>query len=211
MVELNLRYGIKFRRYPGRHYFSPHHADRLRGIEDLHREIWKHERGDIPPGWHVHHIDTDAGNNVTDNLECLPPEVHHERHRADVSARGRAPEHLDHLGAIRALAARWHGSPEGLAWHSEHGLSTWVDRVSKRKPCDQCGTEFEFYTSARFCSNACKSAWRRADGIDNEDRICAFCGNGFAINRYAATRACTGSCAAHLRWAARHNMEPGGR
>lgn len=211
MVELVVQYGIKFRRYPGRHYFSPHHADRARGVEDLHREVWKRERGDIPPGWHVHHGDGDPSNNDIDNLECLPPHGHHDRHSADRAALGRTPEFLDRLAEIRVLAARWHGSPEGLAWHAEHGRSTWIDRVPKRKPCEQCGAEFEFYTAARFCSNACKSAWRRTDGIDNEERSCEFCGAQFTINRYAKTRTCTRSCAARMRWAARRNVEPGRR
>ena len=38
--------------------------------ERLHRYVWEHEAGPIPPGFEVHHIDGDKANNSLDNL-CL--------------------------------------------------------------------------------------------------------------------------------------------
>ena len=35
----------------------------------LHREVWKYHNGEIPKGYHVHHIDSNKNNNSIDNLE----------------------------------------------------------------------------------------------------------------------------------------------
>lgn len=48
----------------------------------LHREKWKHERGPIPAGWDVHHIDHDKTNNDISNLHCLDKAEHARMHAA---------------------------------------------------------------------------------------------------------------------------------
>lgn len=48
----------------------------------LHREKWKHERGPIPDGWDVHHIDHDKTNNDISNLHCLDKAEHARLHAA---------------------------------------------------------------------------------------------------------------------------------
>ena len=61
--------GIVFRRYPDSRcwsdqvYNKPHVGDHRRGVESLHREIWKAHHGSIPPGWQVHHKDGNPLNN----------------------------------------------------------------------------------------------------------------------------------------------------
>ena len=42
-----------------------------KGTQLLHRYVWETERGDIPSGHDVHHLDKDKTNNSIDNLECL--------------------------------------------------------------------------------------------------------------------------------------------
>ena len=183
-VEAITRYGIKFRRYPDangwsdRSYFKPGIADRQRGIQALHQEVWKRERGPIPPGWQVHH--------------------HHD----DRSESHRTPDHLAHLESIRVLAAEWHASEEGRRWHAEHGRRTWDGREPVEAICEQCGGSYTMLAGVvgRFCSNACKSAWRRASRVDDEDRTCARCGDTFRTNRYSKVRFCSRSCSARSRW-----------
>ncbi len=46
----------------------------------MHRYVWEKERGIIPDGWDIHHIDGDRGNNDIDNLECLPKAEHTRRY-----------------------------------------------------------------------------------------------------------------------------------
>lgn len=48
--------------------------------ELLHRDMWKLERGSIPDGHDIHHIDEDKTNNVIENFECLPTGDHTRLH-----------------------------------------------------------------------------------------------------------------------------------
>ena len=42
------------------------------GPSNLHRAVWEHHHGPIPPGYHVHHRDGDGLNNDLANLELVP-------------------------------------------------------------------------------------------------------------------------------------------
>jgi predicted DNA-binding protein YlxM (UPF0122 family) len=44
--------------------------------ELIHRYIWEKEKGKIPKGWDIHHIDEDRTNNIISNFECLPKSEH---------------------------------------------------------------------------------------------------------------------------------------
>jgi len=194
--------GIKFRRYPesehrsDRVYFTPGIADKTNGVGRLHEEIWKAEHGPIPTGNHIHHVDHDPLNNDLSNLACIAGAEHH-RHHAGSESRQRllnSSEWRDHLSAIRPIAAAWHSSPEGVEWHREHARRMMADRPKRPGVCDQCGDAFVSKLPLRFCSNACKSAWRRASGLDDETRACDRCSESFTVNRYSKTKYCSRSC-----------------
>lgn len=42
----------------------------------MHRYIWQKEKGAIPDGWDIHHINGEKWDNRIDNLECLPKSEH---------------------------------------------------------------------------------------------------------------------------------------
>lgn len=42
----------------------------------LHRYVYEKEKGMIPKGYDIHHLDCDKSNNQIDNLECLPKAEH---------------------------------------------------------------------------------------------------------------------------------------
>lgn len=204
MVEVVEFNGIRFRRYPGanqrsnRVYYTPGIADRQNGADYLHREIWKAAHGPIPRGHHIHHRDGDPLNNELDNLACVSPGEHLAEHWTEE----RAEASRAHMETIRPLTKEWHRSPEGRAWHREHGREAWESREAVERSCDQCGKSFESITrrdNDRFCSNSCKSAWRRDAGLDDEDRTCAACGKTWRPNKYSKARACSRKCAWDLR------------
>ena len=120
--------GITYRRYPDsqnpahRRYYKPGGQWIKQGVQALHQEVWKYHYGAIPDGCHIHHKDGDVSNNDIANLECIEPDDHWVEHSEARSAHGKSPEQLAHLERIRPLAATWHGSPEGLAWHKQHAL-----------------------------------------------------------------------------------------
>ena len=61
-----------------------HHASPVFGLMRKsayhHRKTWKDNYGEIPSGWHIHHIDGDATNNDPENLMCVSPEMHYLIH-----------------------------------------------------------------------------------------------------------------------------------
>lgn len=197
-VEYN---GIEFRRYPDsdnpadRNYYRPHSGHIENGVEALHREVWKEHNGEIPDGHHIHHADGDPTNNDIGNLECLSPGEHLKRH-PDIGGVQSDEHHAKMLEAAKG----WHASDEGSKWHSQHWDESLgkVFEEAKTKDCDQCGAGFEYYTDARFCSNACKSKHRRESGVDDETRICESCRQPFETNKYSDTSTCSRRCAGAL-------------
>ena len=167
----------------------------------LHRLVWSNTHGDIPHGYHVHHIDGDTSNNSIENLECLPARYHRDKHEFSEETIEKLRAHLD---SVRHLSKRWHSSDEGREWHSKHAKRTIAGNFEKNVKCLECGVEFTAKAShnkSAFCSNAHKSAYRRKMGYDNIDKPCAFCNKIFSTNKYAKIETCSRSCANRLRHA----------
>lgn len=208
--------GIVYRRYPDakrlsdQRYYIAGIADRQRGYTRLHTDIWRHHNGDVPDGYHVHHVDGDHNNNDPSNLEAIPEEEHQAHHAGERIESGAysTPDRLAHLERIRPMAAAWHSSPEGFAQHSANGRKSWAERAEAQYACEHCGAEYwtkSINGNERFCSNSCKSAWRRKAGLDDVERICERCGATYVRNKYSQTRHCSRTCAAKARAAARSN------
>lgn len=168
----------------------------------IHRYVWEFYNGEIPKGYHIHHIDHDKSNNDISNLKLIDGKEHVIMHGVE-----RGLTHYDFLvqnlnEKARPKANEWHGSEEGRKWHSEHGKRTWENRNPIKKNCIQCNEEFECVTyrdSDKFCSNKCKSAWRRKEGLDDTRRMCTICNKDFIINKYRKTKTCSRECAGKLR------------
>ncbi len=215
-VESVVWRNITFRRYPDsprwsdRNYFRPGGQHIQRGVESLHREIWKAHHGAIPDGYDVHHRDCDTGNNDVSNYELVSRSAHRPTfHPIPDAVRLGLRRQLDR---VRPLAAAWHRSDEGLAWHREHAQHSIVGRAPVEYTCTQCGATFQAPKSSgtRFCSNKCKSKWRRDAGLDNVKKPCERCGTPFVSNRYDKVRFCSRSCAMRTARAARARVQPDG-
>lgn len=169
--------------------------------ERMHRYVWEYYYGDIPKGFHVHHIDGDKSNNDISNLALLTPQAHNKLH-----VKTRSPETLTKLqencDRIRPLTKAWHASEKGREWHKKQWEHT-KDKLFEKKEfvCENCGKTFlaPYNGSNRFCCNACKSQWRRKIGLDNVERTCVVCGEKFMTNKYKKTECCSRKCAAELR------------
>ena len=161
----------------------------------LHVTVWEAANGRRPQGFHIHHIDHDRSNNQLSNLEAVP-RAEHGRHHME----GRAEQSRELCNRIRPLAAAWHGSEAGKAWHRVH-YDEVRDKLHARtqKTCIHCGKGFEGLANNRFCSNNCKSAWRRAEGLDNVTRQCESCGSDFTVNKYWPNKTCSRSCGTTLQ------------
>lgn len=179
----------------------------------LHRAVWENEKGEIPVGYEIHHIDKDKATTDVKKLVCLSVEEHRKIHaeeaRNDEERKKNSLENLEKNARPAAIA--WHKSEEGRKWHKEQYQKT-KEKLHKRKKqkCDHCGKEYKAVNNgaSRFCSNACKSAYRRATGKDLIERKCEYCGETFKTNKYKKTKTCGRVCANKLR--ARQNRKENG-
>lgn len=180
--------GFTYRRYPESKQRS-HRVYWQRkipgGVRYLHIDLWERANGTVPNGYHVHHKDHDPLNNSLDNLDCMSPQDHLSHHGLS-RTEDQAEKNRLHLASIRGMAAPWHGSEEGKAWHSEAAKKSWVTRPMTTYVCGWCKASFESNKTvpAKFCSNKCKSAERYASGLDNIAVPCPGCGAERVINKY---------------------------
>lgn len=164
----------------------------------LHRVVWEDNNGAIPNGYQVHHKDHDRDNNSIENLELMTQSAHMRMHTLERIASGDIDVEKN-MRLRQEAAKKWHKSPEGRAWHSVHAKECAKKWTKVTKTCQMCGKEYEVVSAAvkksKFCSNNCKSAWRRKLGIDNETRECPCCGKLFTVNKYSKVKCCSLSCA----------------
>lgn len=175
-------------------YYHAHYGDK---VKLLHRVVWEYYNGEIPSNYHVHHIDGNKDNNDISNLELIDSHEHLSYHSKKKYAENK--EVIDkHLAEIQELARAWHSSPEGRAWHSEHGKQVFENMPNITLICQNCGNEYTVKLSAKnkskFCSNNCKSAYRRKLGIDNIEVICPVCSSKFIKNKYSKRKFCSRKC-----------------
>lgn len=158
----------------------------------LHRYIWEYYNGVIPKGYVVHHIDHNKNNNELYNLELLSSSEHKKRHAKELTNEQRQKLRENFNKNARPKAIEWHKSDEAKKWHKEQYKKTLGNAQTKNYICLNCQKEFEAkpYGINKFCSNKCKSAYRRKTGVDNITRNCIVCGNVFHCNKYSKIQKC---------------------
>ena len=194
MAEVLYVYGRTWRRYPQ----SPRRSDReyfKSGCRYLHHFVWELFHGPRVKGKVIHHIDGNCQNNAIENLEEITPHEH-MAHKHPLT-KERLASQLELLEQIRPKAALWHKSPEGKEWHKEHARKNHFGQfVYADKECLFCGNKFTPKNSTqKFCSNKCKSAWRRKEKADDVTHTCQHCGKEILANKYAKRIFCSKSCA----------------
>lgn len=168
----------------------------------MHRYVWAFYNGDIPEDCDIHHKDGDPSNNNIENLECLPKTAHKRLHADTLSEDKREWYRVNLQEKARPKAIEWHKSEEGRAWHKElitkqHKLGVFKHELI----CTNCGKSYvgEKHHENNFCSNACKSAYRRKSGVDLVPAVCVTCGKYFKTNKLRPAKTCSRSCANRYR------------
>lgn len=161
----------------------------------LHRYIYEKFKGKIPKGYEVHHIDQNKENNDINNLELLLKKEHQKIHSMTLTAEERERRKNNLEQKARPEAIKWHKSKDGKIWHKEQYKKTLGNRQKEKFICIECQKEFEAYNTGKnsFCSNKCKTRYRKKSGVDNVERKCQRCGNVFIINKYSQKKYC-GKC-----------------
>lgn len=169
----------------------------------LHVYVWEKHNGEIPKGYHVHHIDFNTDNNEIENLQLLEERGHLSLHgqveKNKAIARKNIEEHA------RPKAIEYHKSERSTEFHKEHYKNTLGVLHKQRitRVCCVCEKEFETDAcrpDAKYCSNSCKSKARRSSGVDNEKRLCIACGKGFTTNKYSKAQTCSKKCTMAIRF-----------
>lgn len=75
----------------------------------LHRVMWKKERGPIPDGWDIHHLDHDKTHNEISNFELLTKSDHARLYNMGCNGSGHKCQGGDANAsfAVDVLAAGW--------------------------------------------------------------------------------------------------------
>lgn len=169
--------------------------------ERIHRAVWAHYNGPIPDGYAIHHIDEDKSNNCIENLQLISRSEHATLHGNERAATNYEWMYQNIREKAAPKAVEWHKSEVGRKWHSEHGKEVLRNLQPRKRICEECGKEYttKKMSISRFCSNGCKSKWRRENGLDDIEKVCPVCGKKFPTNKYSGTITCGRSCANRYR------------
>lgn len=180
--------GKEYTLYPKERYFS-------RGSKRMHTDVWIFHNGPVLKGFHVHHVNENTWDNRIENLECIEKFKHLSEHAKKKMQDESFKVRFYSLG-IEA-AKEWHKSPEGREWHRNHAKNfNFGHKEYGIRNCKHCQKEFTAKSShASFCHNNCKSAWRRKNNPDLEQRICVICSKEFTTQRYNNSKTCSALCA----------------
>lgn len=167
----------------------------------LHVYVWEYYNGDVPKGYEIHHKDENKYNNEISNFELLQSLKHRRLHADEFMHDDKRIKkaRINLLKNVMPKAKAWHRTEEGRKWHTKHAKENWIGKKPIEYVCSRCGkifTSLKSYSESenRFCSNNCKSAWRRKQGLDNETRTCVICGNEFITNKYSKSKTCSAEC-----------------
>lgn len=139
-----------------------YYQNKNRGL--LHRFMWEQERGPIPDGMQVHHVNHDKRDNRVENFVLVTPGEHWQEH----------------------------GDERGANWHRVGGATLWQGKAYRTVRCTVCGEEFRTRAMAdpKYCGKLCR---HRAPRPQSE-RVCVVCSARFSVRAGTATRTCSRKC-----------------
>lgn len=192
--DLAIFNGLKFRKDKKSGYYLCSKIQKR-----LHRYVYEYYNGTIPKGYDIHHK-IDKFHNDIEDLELKLREEHRRYHKMNISTIRREWLSKNINEVARPKEIEWHKSEKGKKWHKEQYKKTKEKLlIEKEYVCENCGNRFESTQQrSKFCSNKCKSEWRRKQGLDNIIRICENCGKEFTVNKYKKTRCCSKTCSNQL-------------
>ena len=167
----------------------------------LHQYVYEKYNGPQLRGFSVHHVDFNKDNNSIDNLVLLNKSEHSSLHikRYFSKLENREKQKI-HLNKIRPDHV-WPLDEKEKEIFRQHLKVSMSNIKPIIKFCEYCGHEYSVKPlgTSRFCSNKCKSAWRRKEGLDNIERDCPICGKFFFTNKYRGSKTCSRHCGDVLR------------
>ena len=196
-IKIQYYKGIKFIRYENQNYYCTTTDSHML----LHRFIWLCEKGEIPEGYDVHHIDHDFDHNEISNFELLTRSEHIKKHFEEM------PEEKKEVIRNNMRKARfsqkcidYHTSDEAKKERSKYVKKAWEDGKMKQPTeyiCEVCGKSYVRYPRAakhRFCSWKCETLFNNPE----KELICPICGKKFIKPAGKIGITCSKSCSVKL-------------
>jgi len=186
--------GVRYTKHPNQKYYYCSQSVKFYS-RSLHRQIWFDNFGEIPKGYDIHHIDHNHFNNDISNMRLIPRSEHISYHmKLNVLQNPNRFKELAEIG--RPLTKEWHGSADGIEWHKQHAKNfNFGSMVYGSGECMQCKSVFEKKTAfAKYCSNSCKSKYRRVNKLDMQVKCCKFCSKEFTTAKYNGAEYCSKKC-----------------
>lgn len=193
--------GMRYRKDKKTGYFL-HTVSGGRTGSRLHRDVYEYYNGEIPKGYNIHHIDHDKMNNEIDNLLCMEAKKHAILHGKELTEEQREWKRRNVIEKAVPKAIEYQKSGRAREFHKKHYQNMKEKLyVKKEFECEYCNKTFIAINNGqnKFCSNKCKSAWRRQQGLDNVERICKKCGKKFISNKYKKAKFCSIKCSNSYR------------
>lgn len=194
--------GIVWVKQRSGYYEGTHKTKKLKNKKCwLHQYIYEKYYGEQPKGFSVHHKDLNKDNNSIDNLELISRKDHSSMHSTlyfkDEKNYKRQLEHLNRVMPDHV----WPEDEDKREEFHQNLIKSMHNIKPINKICSYCGKEYQVSPlgSSKFCSNKCKSAWRRKSGLDDIERVCPICGKTFITSKYGSTITCSRSCGNVLR------------
>lgn len=195
---------VRFIEFDGKRFYSDNRGYWVTNTKDkkgtkkrLHVYIWEKYNGEVPEGYHVHHVDGDKGNNDISNLTLMNQSEHMRYHNNADEMKAMFRKNIDKYARPKAI--EWHKSAASTEFHKEH----WKNSIGKyvgiyeKKNCAYCGKEFDapiLKPNTKFCSSKCKGTARRKNRKDDVEKVCVMCGNKFMGNKHNGVKTCSHNC-----------------
>lgn len=158
----------------------------------LHRAIWIYFCGEIPTGYHVHHIDNNKNNNSISNLTLLSETDHHHLHMP----KGTHPPKQKKKFICEVCGKEYEAFNVGINRFCSTKCQNQFNRAKMPKHeliCEWCGKKFFATTvKARFCSRHCIGAARRI--TSQITKVCPICGKQFCVKKSSRQKCCSKEC-----------------
>ena len=183
-----------------RYYFEYNTKTKNRiGKSQLHRAVWEFYNGEIPKGYHIHHIDKNVDNNDISNLECIIKNKHLSNHSKENWKNDNYRKKMENYSFSnkerQEKAKLWHKSEEGKEWHKKHAKnSICKNEFEEVRVCKWCGKE---YIARKHNSMYCNKKCQNKACNFKKDKICEICGKIFHSTSYKA-RTCSLECKKRL-------------
>lgn len=165
----------------------------------LHRYVWQKTNGDIPTGFHIHHINGEYSDNRIENLHLISHAEHLSQHYDKYSQEYKDEKYDLLINKAIPKAVEWHKSDEGKEWH-KNNTEKLIYTEEYTQICKGCGTEFKsnLRHKPKWCSKTCSTKYNarryRGEGRYNEKHICGECGLVYETNKHRPNKFCSIAC-----------------